>query len=194
MNVPVSPWQGMLSDELGRRSPSVKGVGTKTVRRREETDHKPAAMDEQDHLFTLAGFVLRRRPFDTALQDPIGRYGNGTDSCPSCMFRDHSHNILLLQLWYPNESCVERFQFLLWNLQRKVAPVVQTKFEQQLCHVPEYPHAERALEGPAFSGSVGRPGIVDQPPWELEKGSDEETGQKDSPEGLTVDEGNHGLG
>ena len=110
------------------------------------------------------------------------------------MFRNYSHNILLLQLWYPNESCVERFQFFLRNLQRQVALVAQTKFEQQLCHVPEYPHAERALEGPALSGSVGRPGVVDQPPWELEKDSEEETGQVNGPEGLTVDEGNHGLG
>ena len=110
------------------------------------------------------------------------------------MFRDYSHNILLLQLCYPNESRVERFQFLLRDLQRKVTPVVHTKFEWQLCYLPEYPYVDRTAEGPTLSGSVRRPGVVDQPPWELEKGGGEETGQVDGPEGLTVEERSHDSG
>ena len=53
---------------------------------------------------------------------------------------------------------------------------------------------DRAAEGPTLSGSVGWPGVVDQPAWELKKGNDEETGQEDGPEGLTMEERNHGLG
>ena len=52
---------------------------------------------------------------------------------------------------------------------------------------------DRASEGPTLSGSVRRPGVVDQPAWELKKGNDEEAGQEDGPEGLTMEERNHSL-
>ena len=111
------------------------------------------------------------------------------------MFRDFSHNILLLQLGYPNEPRIERFKFLLWNLQRKVAPIEHTDFERQRpCRTAEYPYPDRAAEGPTLSGSVGRPGVVDQPVWELENGNDEETNEVDGPEGLVMKERNHSLG
>ena len=107
------------------------------------------------------------------------------------MFRDFSRNILLPQLRYPNEPSVERFQFFLWNLQRKVAPIEHADFERQRRRAPEYPYPDRAAEGPTLSGSVGRPGVVDQPAWEPKDGKDEETDEVDGPEGLAMEERNH---
>ena len=49
----------MLLDDMDGRSPSVKRVGTKSLRRGEETDHKPTAVNVQYHLFILAGSVVR---------------------------------------------------------------------------------------------------------------------------------------
>ena len=108
------------------------------------------------------------------------------------MFRDFSHNILLLQLRYPDEPGVERFQFFLWNLQRKVAPIEHADFERQWRRALEYPYPDRTAEGPTLSWSVGRPGVVDQPAWEPENGKDEETDEVDGPVGLAMEEGNHG--
>ena len=90
------------------------------------------------------------------------------------MFRDYSHNFLLLQLWYPNEPRVERLQFLLRNLQRKVTSIAHAKIKRQLYQVPECPYPDGAAEGPTLTWSVGRPGVVDQPERKLKQGNDEE--------------------
>lgn len=48
------------------------------------------------------------------------------------------------------------------------------------------------MEGPTLSGSIGSPGVVDQPAWELKGCDDEVTEHADDLKGLVMEEWSHG--
>ena len=85
------------------------------------------------------------------------------------------------------------YQLLLRDLQRKVTVGTEADLEGYLCEFPEYPYLDRAVESPALPGSVGSPGVVNQPAGELDENrGGEEPQEVDELEGLAVEKWCHG--
>ena len=62
-----------------------------------------------------------------------------------------------------------------------------------MSQVPEYSCPDRAAQGPGFSGSVGSPGVIDQPAWEPDEGNaGEESEEVEALEGLAIEKRGHG--